>query len=376
MRIAQVAPLAESCPPKLYGGTERVVHFLTEELVAQGHEVTLFASGDSQTSADLIPCVPQALRLVDGAQNLVPHHLGLVEQVRLRLAEFDIVHFHIDLFQYPAISAWPVPTVTTLHGRLDMPELYDCYRTFSKVPLVSISDNQRLPLPPVNWIDTVYHGLPANLLPFNPGGGDYLVFLGRISPEKRPDRAIEIAVRSGVPLKIAAKVDDVDKEYWETEIRPMIEANEGVEFLGEVNETQKAELLGAAAALLFPIDWPEPFGLVMIESMSCGTPVVAWRNGSVPEVMQDGVSGRIVESIEEAVSAVPEVLALDRSKVRAYFEERFTAERMARNYVRLFERLIADHDARSKARTEAFLLRDPPRHHSTLRDRAVIDSTA
>lgn len=376
MRIAQVAPLAESCPPKLYGGTERVVHFLTEELVAQGHEVTLFASGDSQTSADLIPCVPQALRLVDGAQNLVPHHLGLVEQVRLRLAEFDIVHFHIDLFQYPAISAWPVPTVTTLHGRLDMPELYDCYRTFSKVPLVSISDNQRLPLPPVNWIDTVYHGLPANLLPFNPGGGDYLVFLGRISPEKRPDRAIEIAVRSGVPLKIAAKVDDVDKEYWETEIRPMVEANEGVEFLGEVNETQKAELLGAAAALLFPIDWPEPFGLVMIESMSCGTPVVAWRNGSVPEVMQDGVSGRIVESIEEAVSAVPEVLALDRSKVRAYFEERFTAERMARNYVRLFERLIADHDARSKARTEAFLLRDPPRHHSTLRDRAVIDSTA
>lgn len=345
MRIAQIAPLAESCPPKLYGGTERIVHFLTEELVEQGHKVTLFASGDSQTKADLVECVPEALRLVDGAQNLVPHHLSMVERIRRRLDDFDIIHFHIDLFHYPSIQQWDTPTITTLHGRLDLPELFGCYETFSHVPLVSISDNQRLPMPPVNWIDTVYHGLPAHLLPYSAEGGDYLVFLGRISPEKRPDRAIEIAVRSGKPLKIAAKIDAVDEEYWNTEIRPMVEAHDSIEYIGEVNEAEKAKLLAGAAALLFPIDWPEPFGLVMIEAMSCGTPVIAWKNGSVPEVMVNGVSGRIVESIEEAVAAVDKAAAMDRSSVRERFEQRYTAERMARDYVDIYEKLIAGHSA-------------------------------
>ena len=345
MRIAQIAPLAESCPPKLYGGTERIVHFLTEELVEQGHEVTLFASGDSQTKGDLVQCVPEALRLVDGAQNLVPHHLSMIERIRRRLDDFDIVHFHIDLFHYPSIQQWDTPTITTLHGRLDLPELFGCYETFSHVPLVSISNNQRLPMPPVNWVDTVYHGLPSQLLPYNAEGGDYLVFLGRISPEKRPDRAIEIAVRSGKTLKIAAKIDAVDEEYWNTEIRPMVEAHDGIEYIGEVNEAEKATLLAGAAALLFPIDWPEPFGLVMIEAMSCGTPVIAWKNGSVPEVMDNGVSGRIVESIEEAIAAVDEVVAMDRSTVRECFEQRYTAERMARDYVDIYKRLIAEHSA-------------------------------
>ncbi len=342
MRIAQVAPLAESCPPKLYGGTERIVHFLTDELVRQGHDVTLFASGDSQTEGKLVPCVPQALRLVDGASNLIPYHVGMVEQIRRRLDQFDLVHFHIDLFHYAAIREWNTPTVTTLHGRLDVPGLDSCYRAFPDVPLVSISDHQRSPLPPVNWVQTIYHGLPENMLPFDPDGGDYLVFLGRISPEKRPDRAIEIAVRSGKPLKIAAKVDLVDVEYWETEIRPMVEAYDNVEYIGEVDETQKAELLGKAAALVFPIDWPEPFGLVMIEALSCGTPVIAWRNGSVPEVIQDGVSGRIVESIEEAVAAVKVVVAMPRAAIREQFDKRFTAERMALNYVGVYERLIKE----------------------------------
>ena len=343
MRIAQIAPLAESCPPKLYGGTERIVHFLTEELVAQGHQVTLFASGDSQTPADLVPCVPQALRLMDGAHNLVPHHLSMVERVRRRLEDFDMVHFHIDLFHYPSIQTWNTPTLTTLHGRLDLPELAGCYQTFSHVPLVSISDSQRRPLPPVNWIDTVYHGLPAQLLPYSPNGDDYLVFLGRISPEKRPDRAIEIAVRSGKPLKIAAKIDAVDEEYWNTEIRPLVEMHDTIEYIGEVNEAQKATLLAGAAALLFPIDWPEPFGLVMIEAMSCGTPAIAWKNGSVPEVIDDGVSGCIVENIEQAVAAVDKVVMMDRSTVRACFERRFTAERMAQDYVKIYEKLVAEH---------------------------------
>lgn len=342
MRIAQVSPLIESCPPKLYGGTERIVHFLTEELVRQGHEVTLFASGDSRTAAELISCVPKALRLVDGAGDHLPHHIAMIEQVRRRLADFDIVHFHIDLLHLPVVQGWETPTVTTLHGRLDLPGLDDCYRTFADVPLVSISDNQRLPLPPVNWAATIHHGLPPRLLPFNAVGGDYLVFLGRVSPEKRPDRAIEIAVRSGRPLKMAAKVDRADQAYWEQHIRPMVEAHDNIEFIGEVDEAGKAELVGNAAALLFPIDWPEPFGLVMIEAMSCGTPVIAWRNGSVPEVIDDRVSGRIVDSIDEAVAAVDEVLAFSRAVVRSRFDARFTAARMARDYTRVYERLIEE----------------------------------
>lgn len=360
MRVAQIAPLAESCPPKLYGGTERIVHFLTEELVRQGHDVTLFASGDSKTDGNLVSCTPRALRLVDGAQNLVPHHLGMIEQIQRRLADFDIVHFHIDLLQYPVIQNWTTPTLTTLHGRLDIPDLFECYETFCDVPLVSISNNQRLPLPPVNWIDTVYHGLPPNLLPFSSQQGDYLVFLGRISPEKRPDRAIEIALRSGKKLKMAAKIDRVDQDYWETEIRPLVEGHDSIEYIGEVNEEEKAILLGNAAALVFPIDWPEPFGLVMIEALSCGTPVIAWKNGSVPEVMEDGISGRIVQSMDEAVAAVDQVFAMDRAAVRLNFEKRFTVARMAEDYVRVYQGLINARKNRGKSEvTEKEL--EPPR---------------
>lgn len=337
MRIAQVAPLAESCPPKLYGGTERVAHFLTEELVKQGHCVTLFASGDSQTSAELVACVPQALRLSSHVQDFTPYHVAMVEQVRRRLDDFDIVHFHIDLFHYPSVRTWACPSVTTLHGRLDLPDLVPVYMTFSDIPLVSISHAQRRPLPPVNWVDTVYHGIPCDLLPFRPHGGEYLVFLGRISPEKRPDRAIEIATRAGLPLRMAAKIDRADEDYWREHIAPLVRRNPHVEFIGEVDEAGKAELLGNAAALLFPIDWPEPFGLVMIEAMACGTPVVAWRNGSVAEVIDDGVTGRIVSSVDEAVHAVYDTMRYSRAVVRARFEERFSAERMANDYLRIYE---------------------------------------
>ena len=339
MRIAQVAPLAESCPPRFYGGTERIVHFLTEELVDMGHEVTLFAAGGSITSAQLVAGCPEALRLAGCPQSMLPRHLGLVEQVRQRMHEFDIIHFHIDLVQYPAIVDWPVPTLTTLHGRLDLPGLDECYRAFPHLPLVSISDSQRRPLPPVNWAATIYHGLPPQMLPYRAQGGDYLVFLGRISPEKGPERAIELAVRSGHRLKIAAKIDPFDGAYWEERVRPLVEAHDGVEYIGEVNESQKADLLGGAAALLFPIDWPEPFGLVMIEAMSCGTPVLAFNRGSVPEVMADGVTGRVVSSMAEAHAALGEVLAMDRSRVRAHFDERFTASRMAEDYIEVYRRL-------------------------------------
>lgn len=351
MRIAQVAPLAESCPPKLYGGTERVAHFLTEELVRQGHDVTLFASGDSETSASLIPCAPKALRLSSDVQDFTPYHVAMVEQVRQRLSDFDIVHFHIDLFHCSAVRAWACPTVTTLHGRLDLPDLVPFYKIFGDIPLVSISNNQRRPLPPVNWVDTVYHGLPDKLLPYQPCGGDYLVFLGRISPEKRPDRAIEIAARTGLPLKMAAKIDRVDLDYWRKEIEPLVKAHDNVEYIGEVNEAGKAELLGNAAALLFPIDRPEPFGLVMIEAMSCGTPVVAWSNGSVPEVLDNGVTGRIVSNMDEATHAVYEVIRYNRAVVRARFEERFTVTRMANDYVRIYQDLI-DHNVESQLSLE------------------------
>jgi glycosyltransferase involved in cell wall biosynthesis len=342
MRIAQVAPLAESCPPRLYGGTERVVSCLTEELCKLGHDVTLFASGDSITSARLISCAPSALRLSTNVTDVNPYHVAMVEQVRRHLHEFDIVHFHIDLFHYPAVRTWSCPTVTTLHGRLDLPDLYPFFSTFTDTPLVSISNSQRRPLPPVNWVDTIYHGIPENNLPFRPIGGDYLVFLGRISPEKRPDRAIEVAARAGLPLKIAAKIDPADQGYWSQRIEPMVKANPSVEFIGEIDEAGKAELLGGAAALLFPIDWPEPFGLVMIEAMSCGTPVVAWRHGSVSEVLDDGVTGRIVGSMDEAVAAVFEVMRFNRSAIRARFEERFSARRMAHDYVRVYQRVIGD----------------------------------
>ncbi|WP_454858438.1 glycosyltransferase family 4 protein [Rhizobium binxianense] len=340
MKIAQIAPLAESVPPKLYGGTERIVSYLTEELVALGHDVTLFASGDSITEASLVACSDVALRLNPAVKDHLPHQVVMLEEIRRRAHEFDVLHFHIDLLHFPLIRDFADRTVTTLHGRLDLPDLHPFYRAFPDVPLVSISNDQRRPMPPVNWSGTVYHGLPADILPFTAKPKDrYLAFLGRISPEKRPDRAIEIAAKAGIPLKIAAKVDNADKAYWEAVIEPMVNSHPNVEFIGEINEHQKAGFLGNASALLFPIDWPEPFGLVMIEAMACGTPVVAFRCGSVPEVIDEGVSGLLVDSVQEAVENIEWALRLDRRKVRATFEKRFTAERMAQDYVDIYRSL-------------------------------------
>jgi glycosyltransferase involved in cell wall biosynthesis len=337
MKIAQIAPLYESVPPKLYGGTERVVSYLTEELVRQGHEVTLFASGDSLTSAELVPCSETALRLNPTVKDALPHHVIQLERVRERADEFDILHFHTDFLHFPFFRGNPQRTITTLHGRLDLPDLQPFYRAFPNFPLVSISDAQRAPMPPVAWAGTVPHGLPRDLLPFSPEAkGGYLAFLGRISPEKRPDRAIEIAARLGLPLRMAAKVDKADAEYWDEVIGPMVAAHKNVEFIGEINEVQKAEFLGNALALLFPIDWPEPFGLVMIEAMATGTPVLAFRCGSVPEVIEDGVSGFVVDTMDEAVDAAECLARLDRRIVRQAFERRFTAECMAKQYVSLY----------------------------------------
>jgi len=342
MKIAQIAPLAERCPPQLYGGTERIVSYLTEELVRQGHEVTLFASGDSETSARLVPCAPMALRLNPAIRDPLPYHLAMIEEVRRRADEFDVLHFHIDLLHYPLAAAFADKMVTTLHGRLDLPDLPPFYAYFPHLPVVSISDDQRRPLPMANWIGMVHHGLPRELLPFkaNPSG-DYLAFLGRISPEKRPDRAIEIATRAGMKLKIAAKVDKVDQAYWNEAIHPLVAATPNVEFVGEIDEHRKADFLGNARALLFPIDWPEPFGLVMIEAMACGTPIVAFSEGSVPEVIDDGVSGFLVRDVAEAVAAVRVVHRLDRYGVRAAFDRRFTSRRMAQDYLAIYRNLPA-----------------------------------
>lgn len=340
MKIAQVAPLAERCPPRLYGGTERIVSYLTEELVRRRHDVTLFASGDSKTSGMLARCSDMALRLNPAVKDHIPYHLVMLDEVRRRANEFDVIHFHIDLWHFPLIRDIADRTVTTLHGRLDLPDLKPFYAAFPEMPLVSISDSQRRPLPPVNWVGTVPHGLPQDLLPFSArGGSGYLAFLGRISPEKRPDRAIEIAARAGLPLKIAAKIDRVDRAYWDMVIAPLVARHGNVEFIGEINEARKAEFLGNARALLFPIDWPEPFGLVMIEAMACGTPVIAYRAGSVPEVIEDGVTGFIVENEAEAAAAVRRLPLLDRSRIRAEFERRFTVERMAEDYLRIYRGL-------------------------------------
>lgn len=338
MRIAQIAPLAEAVPPKLYGGTERVVSWLTEELVRLGHDVTLFASEGSQTAAKLVATCGQSLRL-QGIDNHVPSNLVMLDTVRRRADEFDIIHCHIDVLQYPLFQDMPHKLVSTMHGRLDLPDYLPVYKAYPHMPLISISDKQREPMPPgLNWLATVYHGLPSHVCPFRPEGGDYLAFLGRISPEKRPDRAIEIAKRAGVKLKIAAKVDRVDQEYFADVIEPMLD-HPLVEFIGEINEAQKCDFVGNAKALLFPIDWIEPFGLVMIEAMSAGTPVIAWRNGSVPEVISEGEGGFIVESIEEAAEAVHKLDRLDRARVRRYFESRFTVTHMAQGYVDAFEKL-------------------------------------
>jgi glycosyltransferase involved in cell wall biosynthesis len=340
MKIAQIAPLFESVPPKCYGGSERIVSYLTEELVRRGHDVTLFASGGSTTSAQLIPCCDEALRLDPKVRDPLPYQIMQLEKVRQRAGEFDVLHFHTDLLHFPLVRDFADRTVTTLHGRLDLPDLMPFYCAFHDMPLVSISKAQRRPMPDVTWVGNVPHGLPRNLLPFQPfSGGDYLAFLGRISPEKRPDRAIEIAIRSGLKLKIAAKVDSADLAYWEQCIHPMIANNPGVEFDGEIDECQKASFLGNARALLFPIDWPEPFGLVMIEAMACGTPVIAYRQGSVPEVIESGVSGFIVDDTEEAVEAVGYVDRLNRLSVRRAFERRFTVEAMARAYLEIYRGL-------------------------------------
>jgi glycosyltransferase involved in cell wall biosynthesis len=338
MRIAQVAPLFESVPPQLYGGTERVVSYLTEELVHQGHDVTLFASGDSQTAAKLVPCSPRSLRLDPGSIDATAHHVVMLEKIARRRDQFDVIHFHIDYMHFPMSRRSSVPQITTLHGRLDIPDLVPLYREFSEMPVVSISYSQREPLPWVNWVDTVYHGLPEGLYSFRSRPGNYLAFLGRISPEKRADRAIRIAKAVGMELRIAAKVEDVDRKYFEEEIQPHLD-DPLIRFVGEIGEREKNVFLGNAYALLFPIDWPEPFGLVMIEAMACGTPVIAYRQGSVPEVMVDGETGFIVEETDDAVDAVKRVAGLSRERCREVFEERFTAGRMARDYVSIYERI-------------------------------------
>ena len=340
MRIAQVAPLYESVPPKYYGGTERIVSYLTEELVRQGHDVTLFASGDSVTKARLVAGARRSLRLDKHCIDQLAHHVLMLERVLQRSGEFDVIHFHVDYLHYTLSRRQSFPHVTTLHGRLDIPDLVPLYREFGDVPVVSISDAQREPLPWVNWQATVYHGLPEDLYRFRSTPGDYLAFLGRISPEKRVDRAVEIAREVQIPLRIAAKVDLVDKNYF-AGIESALRGNPLIEFVGEIGDGEKDEFLGNARALLVPIDWPEPFGLVMIEAMACGTPVIAYRNGSVPEVMEDGSTGFIVEELDDAVEAVRRLPSISRARCREVFEQRFTAARMARDYVEVYERLIA-----------------------------------
>ena len=339
MRIAQIAPLAEAVPPKLYGGTERVVSYLTEELVRLGHDVTLFASGDSETSARLVACAPRALRLDQAVKDPLAPLALMLERVRAQAHEFDILHFHLQHVHLPVFRPLARRTVTTMHGRLDLAELAPLYREFSEMPLVSISTAQRRPLAFANWIATVHHGLAREVCPFNPAPrGGYFAFLGRVSPEKGLDRAIEITRRARVRLRIAAKVDPTDEEYFQREIVPLL-GLPGVEFVGEVNEAQKPAFLGNATALLFPIDWPEPFGLAMIEAMSCGTPVIAWDEGSVPELLDEGRTGLIVNSVDAAVAALERAPRLDRLGVRSRFEERFSAARMAQDYLSVYRAL-------------------------------------
>jgi glycosyltransferase involved in cell wall biosynthesis len=339
MKIAQIAPLAESVPPRLYGGTERVVSYLTEELVRLGHEVTLFASADSASRARLVACAPRALRLDPAVQDPLPHLRLMLELVRQRAHEFDLLHFHTEAqLHFPVFRDLADKTLTTLHGRLDLPELAPLFREYAGMPVVSISHSQRRPLPAAHWVGTVHHGLSAEVCPFNPvPRGRYLAFLGRVSPEKGVERAIDIARAAGQPLRIAAKVDAADAAYFRRRVAPRHGGT--VEFLGELSEAEKQAFLGNAAGLLFPIDWPEPFGLAMIEAMACGTPVLAWRNGAVPEVLEHGVSGFIVDSLDEAVALVPRLARLDRGRVRARFEARFTAERMARDYLAVYRTL-------------------------------------
>ncbi len=339
MRIAQVSPLWESVPPKLYGGTERIVSYITEELVAMGHDVTLFASGDSETSAKLEAICPQALRLNTGIFNRDAPLIMQQERALGVSGNFDIVHSHLDFLGFPVARRNAVPMVTTLHGRLDLPELEPVFREFIEMPLVSISASQRRPLPWANWAGTIHHGLPRNLYNFHPKSEGYLAFLGRISPEKRPDQAIEIAKRSGIPLKMAAKVDPADRVYYEAAVEPLLN-HPLIEFVGEISDAEKNDFGGNAVALVCPYDWPEPFGLVLIEALACGTPVLAYRRGSIPEIIDHGVTGFVCETVEEMVEAVGQVPLLERRRCRAAFDERFTADRMARDYVALYERIL------------------------------------
>ena len=339
MKIAQIAPLMESVPPRLYGGTERIVSHLSEELVRQGHDVTLFASGDSVTSARLVAGTAQAIRLNSAIQDHIPHYMIMLDKLRRSAHLFDILHFHIDAFHMPLFRDMAAKTVTTLHGRQDLPDMLPMYRAFPEMPLVSISNAQRLPIAEANFANTIYHGLPLDLLRpnYEPRGG-YLAFLGRISPEKRPDRAIAIASALGLRLKIAAKVDKADESYFREMIAPLLD-RPGVEFVGEINDRDKIKFLGDALALLFPIDWPEPFGLVMIEAMACGTPVLGFRCGSVSEIIDENVTGCVVASVDEAVRLLPQVIRLDRRAVRRRFEERFSASRMAMDYLNVYRGL-------------------------------------
>jgi glycosyltransferase involved in cell wall biosynthesis len=349
MRIAQIAPLMESVPPRLYGGTERIVSYLTEELVRLGHDVTLFASGDSVSQARLVPCAHTALRLDRNIRDPIPYYMLMLDRVRERAEDFDILHFHIDQFHFPLFRPIAERTLTTLHGRQDLPDLKPLYVGFSEMPLVSISQAQRKPIASSNFVATIHHGLPIDLYRpvVHPRGG-YLAFLGRISGEKRADRAIRIARAVGIPLKIAAKVDKTDEAYFHERIAPLLDTP-GVEFIGEISEREKGDFLGQAQALLFPIDWPEPFGLSMIEAMACGTPVLAFGHGSVPEIVDHGVTGAIVHDMEEALRLLPQVLALDRGAVRRRFEKRFTATRMAKEYLQVYDTHLGSAASRTTA---------------------------
>ncbi|HTL11534.1 MAG TPA: glycosyltransferase family 4 protein [Bdellovibrionota bacterium] len=340
MRIAQVAPLFESVPPKKYGGTERIVSYLTEELVEQGHEVTLFASGDSVTRAKLIPGCAEGLRLGPGYAHHHFLHALLFEQVRQRAQDFDVFHFHTETLHFFLARTLKRPTVTTLHGRLDLIHLDRLLGEYRDLPLISISDAQRKPVPSANWARTIHHGLPQHLPEYEPKSGGYLAFLGRISPEKGLDRAIEIAAAAGLPLKIAAKVDPSEVHYYESVIRPLIQKHPNVEFVGELGDTLKFGFLKKARALLFPICWPEPFGLVLIEAMACGTPVVAFKNGSTPEIVEDGRNGFLVNTIEDAVQCVRSIDRVDREECRRIWEKRFSIKRCVASYVNVFEELI------------------------------------
>ena len=360
MRIAQIAPLTEAIPPKLYGGTERVVSWLTEELVALGHDVTLFASGDSRTSAKLEAMWPRALRMDENVRDPMALHVAMLEQVRRRVHEFDLLHFHLDYLPFSMFSRQSTPFVTTMHGRLDLPEHQTVFDAFTHVPVISISNAQRTPLPQARWLKTIYHGLPSTLLAPRPMKRDYLAVLGRISPEKAVDRAIRIARRCNLPLKIAAKVDRVDVDYFAREIRPLLD-QPGIEYIGEISDADKSQFLSGARALLLPIDWPEPFGLVMIEAMACGTPVIAYPSGSVCEVLEHGLTGLIVRDETAAADAIEHQLSqLSHERIVARFKERFTARRMADDYVEVYRALAAGarrplrtvNGARSTSRTQ------------------------